>query len=118
MTDIGTHLEGASVHPEDKSQPSQGCKGQLRGYGDGPPHNNQISNMLLSTRSNDNKHIIDVALHEKQQQEWLIATRERGIAPRNNQPKFCRIAREQAKIMKAQSACDEIHCNAHNILGM
>ncbi len=38
MTEICTHPERVSVHPEDKSQPSQKCEGQLRKYGDDGHH--------------------------------------------------------------------------------
>jgi hypothetical protein len=59
MTEICTHHEGASIHLEDKSQPSQGHEGQLLGYGnDGPPHNNQISHMPSIKMMTANKRVL------------------------------------------------------------
>jgi hypothetical protein len=91
MTKNCTHYDGVNVHPEDKSQPSQGCKGQLQGYGDdGPPCNNQIFHMLSIKMMTANKLILQEATmmsissmlyHKRSNNSYIfVVARGRGIA--------------------------------------
>ncbi len=54
---------GSDVHPWEKSQPLQGCKWQLQGYGnDGPPCNNQIFHMLSIKMMTANELVLQEAM--------------------------------------------------------
>ncbi len=82
---------GREVHPEDKSQPLQGCKGQLWGYGDDrPPRNNQIFYRLSSARSNKNEHISCRILREATTIMFLMLQSRRTARERTMTISHCK----------------------------